>query len=380
MSEGDQSNGSLGGRPTSLEKLGIRKEDIWNLALEGLTNPEIARRLSRSKGKISVRTVNSYRAQMPEGYKALFDDFDKLPQIPELHNWLKSRYDDPANAEPQLAMIRNVWEQVWKKPLESVTEQDLLRAIAWIKENHAKSQFHWLLALRTICRVGIFPVEWLTKHLSTKGKKGAYRIPAILTKPEFFKTILPKMLAESHSLEGLTKREKDEFALAFAIKVTTGIRTGERKKERELWGTKIKQGQTSLQITDGKLMDWEVFAKKKEVWKITLLPVDILKELVNHVGKYELKPGDFLIQELTTPKALKALRQLCKKVGIESLRLHDLRKVYLTGLCLAGVPLETAVTINVGWKDLNTARDHYQMIKGLNADKEYSKFSKKWFA
>ena len=44
---------------------------------------------------------------------------------------------------------------------------------------------------------------------------------------------------------------------------------------------------------------------------------------------------------------------------------HDMRKISITWLFVMGVPLELAVMINVGWKDLNTAKDHYLHMRGL---------------
>ena len=44
---------------------------------------------------------------------------------------------------------------------------------------------------------------------------------------------------------------------------------------------------------------------------------------------------------------------------------HDLRKISITWLFVMGVPLELAVMINVGWKDLNTPKDHYLHMRGL---------------
>lgn len=371
--------GVNGGRPSSLEVLGLRQEDIWNLAVQGLSSSQIAKRLSRSKGNISTRTIAKYRAEMPEGYRAQFSDFQKLPQLPELRAWLLSKFDNPEAAHACLAQIERLWLEVWKKPLESLIEQDMVNGLNYIKQKFPSGQFRWIMAIRYLIRFGVGDQAWLTRHLGTKGKKAASRMPAILTQPLFYDEIFPKIPMLIRGIEWLSDRQKDEFDLLLSLKVTTGIRTGDPVAERELWGTKLAAGKTSLTLRAGKLIDWIVFAKKKEVWHISHLPPLIASKLVAHVTKYHIGPGQSLLQELGSRDANKALGEICIKLGIEKLRLHDMRKVYLTGLCLAGIPLETAVDLNVGWKDLNTARQHYLAVKAMNADTEYEKFSQRFF-
>ncbi len=371
-------NGSKGGRPTSLEKLGIRQEDIWNLATEGLTNSELSKRLSRSKGKISIRTIAKYRAIMPLDWKAKFDNFDSLPQAQEFKTWIKSRWNTEAGVTHTYNKVKEIWENCWKKPLESLVEADITNALAWIKENNPNSQFEAMLAVRALIRFGLGKPEWLTKLLNTKGKKNEPRTIGILTRPDFFTSVLPRILSAIFELDEL-ERIKDELWLIISVKVATGIRTGDRKAERELWGTRINAGKTNLEFRAGKVEGWTVFAKRREIWHISYLPEKVRLGLVRHISKYGIKSGEPLIQALTDHRALELLAQICKSLDIERLDLHAFRKAYLTGLCLSGIPLETAVELNVGWKDINTARKHYLQIKALNADKEYNKFSTKFF-
>ena len=70
-----------------------------------------------------------------------------------------------------------------------------------------------------------------------------------------------------------------------------------------------------------------------------------------------------------------------KHVG-KALKLHDIRKVALTWLWIMGISLEVATTLNVGWKDLNTARKHYLHLRGLlkNSSREtYRANIPSWF-
>ncbi len=370
--------GSEGGRPTALDSLGIRREDIWNLAVDGLSNVQISKSLSKSKGKISVRTIATYRSQMPTDYKAQFEDFDRLPGVQAYKDWINSKWKKHI-ALAIVSQVRRVWDSCWRKPLESLTEQDIVKAILWIDENHAGSKYHFRIAIRTLIRFGWGNPSWLTKHLSTKGKKSAPRSISILKKPAFFEKTLPEIIARAQTIEWLDQRERDELEVVFNVKPTSGIRTGDRTEERELWGTKISAGKTNLQFASGEFVDWGVHAKMNESWHITFLPPKVIALVKNHIDKYNLRQGDLLISKLRPDRANKALAEICGNLGIEKLRLHDFRKIWLTGLCLSGVPLETAVDLNVGWKDINTARKYYLEIKALNAGSEYAKFVGRFF-
>jgi len=252
----------------------------------------------------------------------------------------------------------------------------LLKALAWIRQNGGASEYEWLTALRALIRSGVGNEAWLTKHLSTKRKRNPPRTLALLHLPAFFTEILPKLFNAISALP-IDERKRDELLLVVYLKATTGIRTGSRTAERELWGTRLQAGKTSLQI--GERIDWTVFAKGKEIWHITFLPQKVSELLRKHISKWQIKAGQYLIQSLWFDEARLLLKQVCAALNIPPLNLHDLRKVYLTGLCLSGIPLETAVELNVGWKDLNTARKHYLEVKALNADAEYAKFSDKFF-
>lgn len=369
---------SEGGRPTALEALGIRKEDIWNLAVQGKSNVQISKSLSRSKGNISVRTVATYRAQMPPDYQAQFEDFDRLPGVEAYKDWMKTKWKT-GGGEQKLSMVRILWENCFKKPLESLTEEDIVKSILWIDANRFNSRFSWRIALRTLIRYGWGNPAWLERHLSTKGKKNAPRSIAILSKPAFFEKTLPEIRARAQTIDWLDARQKDELELIFNVKAVTGLRTGHKGEERELWGTRISAGKTSLQFANGEFVAWPVHAKMNEQWQISYLPVSVIALLKSHTERYGLRQGDFLLQTITPTQANKALAEICEGLGIEKLRLHDFRKIYLTGLCLSGIPLEIAVDLNVGWKDLNTARKHYLQIKALNASSEYAKFTERFF-
>lgn len=61
---------------------------------------------------------------------------------------------------------------------------------------------------------------------------------------------------------------------------------------------------------------------------------------------------------------------------------HDLRKTSITWLFVCGIPLELAVDINVGWKDLRPQKGHYLQTRDLlkkTARAEYSASIPDWY-
>jgi len=292
-------------------------------------------------------------------------------------NWVKTQVK-PSCAKYIKNNVIKIWENAWnRRRLMTIREdQDIVNAIGYIKEKKSKGAwFNAIIALRYLVRYGFGKPEWRDKYLRTKGLKSQPRLVNELMFPDFYKVHLPNILGTARTFQKicasnksnvvLTNRRKDEFELAVWSKILTGIRTGSREEERELWGTRIggdKPTKIALD-SEGHFQSWTVYAKKGERWHFNLIPNKLKELLETHIAKYGLKSGDFLIQELMPHTANPLLKQACIKLGITPLNLHDLRKAYLTGLRLCGIPLEAAIDLMVGWKKIDTAKDHYLMMK-----------------
>lgn len=309
------------------------------------------------------------------------------------YSWVQSRVK--STHRNVFHTVEDVWENVWsKKDLRLLNEQDIIDATNYIFQNKSRScWFPYIQHLRYLIRFGLGEPSWLEKHLCTKGLKGEARIIPELMHISFFESLLPKMFSLVDQIPDqiqvnkrkntrrwlISDEDREEFKLIFNSKITTGIRTGNRKKETELWGTRINAGKTALTYPFNHVMSWKVLAKRNERWNITHMPQRVKEMLRRHIERHSLGTRDYLIQMPAT-KANDMLQHLCEQLGISKLTLHDLRKTYITGLCLSGVPLEVAVDLNVGWKDLNTAKKYYLHIKALNAGHEYQKFESRFFA
>lgn len=322
--------------------------------------------------------------------------WELMPESKTWEDWLALQIKGFKSANRRtyfVNKIRHFWETTWgKKPLSALTEQDFQRARKEIEESKL-NKFGPNLALRYLIRGGYGDQVWLTKFLRTKGLKGEPRMaPELMIKERFLK-VAPTVLSALYSmgqqnvpvrtvhktLVFCTPEIVRTTALEFNLKRTSGIRTGSRENETELWGTRIGEGKTRILLdSEGRFQLWEVFAKKSERWTIRrdTIPPGIVNELEEYIRERGLKQGDFLLPDRFPHTARAVLKEACVRGGLVPLSLHDLRKYYGTALAFSGIPLEVAIDLNVGWKDIKTLKEHYLMIKGINAEAEAPKLAK----
>jgi hypothetical protein len=393
----------LGGRPKALTLLGLRDEDIWNDIVCGLSYKQIARKhgkktVSENKsGKtfhkgLSERTIARIASRMPQGYEANFDEFSKVPGV---EIWRRQMKSNNLEWKRYFVIMKEIWKEVWgKKALEDVDNDDFTLAIEYIHESKI-GEAHGKIAIHRFWKSNLLPLVDISNFQNDlKWKRGVRIIPELMSE-RFFKEIFPSMLqkirngvikvknGERLCTIELTPRQIDEMILVALLKVTTGIRTGSRQAGRELWGTKVggSEKETRVTLTNGSFLGMVVNAKKDQRWYIqpTTVPKEVTEKLERHITKYAIGNGEYLIQELTPSPANSFLKGVCQALTITEMRLHDFRKAYLTGMCLAGVRLEYAVDMNVGWRSIETARKHYLMVGGLKKEQEYRKFSRRFF-
>ncbi len=155
-----------------------------------------------------------------------------------------------------------------------------------------------------------------------------------------------------------------QVGLAAEFKSCAGPRTGVRAEDRGLMGIKVGMGGPSYIVMDGPdSFRIHVLEKMREEWDITWLPKRVRERLwelyqTREVGEplfsFDVRLFRTMVKEATL-----------KFTGIEDFVPHDIRKVSITWLFVAGVPLELAVMINVGWKDMSTVQRHYLHMRNL---------------
>jgi len=337
--------------------------------------------LDKSRFPHGIHTRTIRRARLKRD-KMRFNDLSLAPaneffdqkEAQDWWNWVQSQVK-PTTAARVKGYVIDIWENVWKKKrlLALKDDQDAINAVAYIKSKPEGSRFSIMLAVRYLVRFGLGKPEWRDKFFRTKDLQAQPRIVSELMSPGFYKVLFPAILekawAITHVMRSgerrfISERMHDEFELTNWVKILTGIRTGDRKEERELWGLRINQGKSQVAIDqEGHVKSITVFAKKREQWHFEIMPDKARTLLEAHIRKYDLKSGDFLIQDLIDDLANAVLKKACRELGITPLNLHDLRKAYLTGLRLCGIPLEAAIDLMVGWKKIDTAKNHYLMLK-----------------
>lgn len=308
---------------------------------------------------IPVRTLYRYLKKYEEKQKAdivyIAEEFSSPKRHQEFIAWLKNQ---TSTWKDVLSFIKKVWLEVWnKKHLDLLTEDDIIKARNYINENYKKSKFNRLVALRYLIRFGFGKPEWLERHLKTKGTKGKPKIPPFLKLRGFYENTLPYIIQDFYNLPDL------ELKVIFLLKMYSGIRTGKANEERGLWGIRVGEGKSYVYLHNGDILI-HVFEKFKEEWDIQYLPKRVWV-LIRELAR-QRRHGEYLIQNTTPEKAIKILRKIFAKHGIEyKVDLHTLRKIALSLYYIAGVGLEDAVDINVGWTTIQTAKDHYKGLKGL---------------
>jgi hypothetical protein len=186
-----------------------------------------------------------------------------------------------------------------------------------------------------------------------------------------------------HAKKIANEDERDEIELILNVKTATGMRTGNRNDERELWGTRIGSGKSSIYIRDQTVV-WRVYSKAGEIWEISLFPDKVRKMLLNYVQKHDLKQGDPLLQ-IKTRRVNQILREASTRILNYPLRLHDCRKIFITYLKRAGVGIEDVISpscscpFGVTWKDANTAYRHYLEVVEVDQIVAHKKFSDMFF-
>lgn len=156
----------------------------------------------------------------------------------------------------------------------------------------------------------------------------------------------------------------EEYRLAIMFKIVTQIRTGSRVKDTGFYGLKKGNGNISYLIMDSPASyRCHVLEKMREEWDITHIPIDVATRLFELYNK--TAEGDQVFGSINKQK----LRRLWKAATLKEIgtefTLHDLRKISITWFWVCGIPLEIAVSLNVGWKDLNTPKDHYLQLRSL---------------
>ncbi len=200
------------------------------------------------------------------------------------------------------------------------------------------------------------------RHLKMTASRDPRRVRQVPEIPMLgFPVDLDNALNEFESIHGFVA------VTWLKLKICTGIRTGDKKEKRGLAGLSADTKTKSFVMFRGGTWRAQVFEKKGETWPITWLPADVLADLRKLYDAAQKRPDKmiFTYSKHERTQLLKSWRAISKKHTGAELTFHDLRKVSITWLYAMNIPLEIATTLNVGWRDLSTARDHYLDLRSF---------------
>ncbi len=358
-----QTNGSKGGRPS------INRDLARRLFQADFSSKQVAKRV-----KCHVNTARTIRRELEaeglldtgdreEGMSIVQADFDAECETAvgiTFSGWLKAR----TKAHKRIfAFCQRTWV-MWEKPSlvyakdenNKLGDQLCMKFLDKFAED-AKRIRNRKKMIRNLFRF-LGRRDLCDRYLSmtqSRDPRNVKRIPAIglLNFPQRFQ----RMLDELNSLN-------PQVGLAAEFKLCSMMRTGVRSENRGLMGLRVGSGSESYLLMNGPDdVQIHVLEKMREEWDITWLPRRVRDRLWDLYQTRENGDPLFSFEVRVFRKMVK--EAALKHLEIEGFIPHDIRKISITWLFVMGVPLELAIMINVGWKDMSTVQRHYIHMRNI---------------
>ena len=384
---------------TDKEMLG--EEEQLRVSTKGRpkVNRELAKRLIQAKYstsqiakalKCSAKTVRRIKAELIESGE--LTDLDAEPTLDVVeadfdaeceratgisyYQWLKNRTTTYSTI---FNFCRRVWSEIWGRPSLVMAKDDNLQlgdtlCVKFLevfgedikrirrRKKHIRNIFRFL-GRHDLC----------DRHLTMTQSRDPRPVRRI---PEISMIDFPAKLVRC--LSEMRARMGDEVETGVMFKLVSQVRTG--AGNRGLRGLTVGSGSPSYIIMSSPdEYRCHVLEKLREEWDITWIPKEVRDKLYRI---YEQRSEGQRLFQFKLSDVLKEWRNITEQIIGVGMTLHDLRKVSITWLYICGVPLEIATLLNVGWKDLNTPRDHYIELRKLlkKSDRlRYREQIPKWF-
>jgi len=387
-------NGSKGGRPAVNRELVVRNLKLTDdSGKPRYTYSQIAK-IARCSSRTIKRIANEARLAgdltvedrdgAPVGIvEADFDEECRRAMGYSFKEWLETKFKKNDTAQYHFNFTAKIWETIWNKCsiVEMSERQSKLcdvNAMEFVKAfgDDSKRMRRRLKMIRFIFRfLGRSDVcERHLKMSNTKHPRNKRRVPEItmIDFPKKFESCVDEMVQIHGPLA----------ELVCDLKVSTQMRTGEKADDRELLGIRKGSESKSYLIMSGPGPDdfrFHVYAKKGESWDIIWLPEKVRQMLWAH---YQTVENGAILFPINKKTWLKNWGEITERTVGRWLNFHDMRKISITWFYTLGIRLEIATMINVGWKDLSTAHQHYLDISRVlrsSYRKEYSDGIPAWF-
>lgn len=320
--------------------------------------------------KCSARSVRMMRKELREAGE--LGEIDKTAEMDRLAldfeneceravgisfaDWLKSKRKDHRTV---FNFCKMVWENIWEKPslimvkdLTDITgDQVAMKFLETFGEDHKRIRHRKKTIRQLFTFLGRQDLN--DRYLTMTKSRDPEPIREI---PELTLIDFPRMIDEALSM--VRDRHGDEYELALKFKIVSQMRTGDVSEGRELMGMTCGASTgTWITMSGPDEFRGQILAKGRERWVLQWVPKTIREKLwelyrTREAGERLFQMSDQQLRDVWT-EATKDHQ------GLRALHLHDLRKVSITWLWAMGVDLSIATEMNVGWKDLNTAKRFY---------------------
>jgi len=366
-----------GGRPK------VNREKAKRLIDAGIyTTKQIAKALG-----CGAKTVRRIKAELKEAGELREDDMkgrqigaaveaDFTEEIQratglDFQNWLYTKFKDKSKARTVFNFARKSWEdnECWDKPslVRARDRNDQLgdqMCAAWLKifggdlnrlRDRKKSIrfFFRFIGRRDLC----------DRHLTMKASKDKVNVKRV---PEISFVDFP--IAFQRCIDEMEK-VNPRWATFIKSKLVFMARTGEGSDSRGMCGLrKDGGGQSWLSISPhetGLQLLGEIVDKGTIRWPINYFPTGMKKEFYERAYKTTESNAFFFKESEVKGEIMKTWKAITKKHVGRPFSLHDLRKVSATWYFALKVPLDLLSDINVGWRDLNTLKVHYNQMRGM---------------
>lgn len=307
-----------------------------------------------------------------------FDEEIKNVMGESFYSWLQGR--SRTSCKVIFNFCKNIWETVWEKPSiqllkdsnDPLGRQVCSKFIEKFGEDEKRIRRRKKLIRFFFRFIGRQDLNDRYFTMTKSKDPIAKRELPIITDMSFPNKI-------DQLIEAVEKSLGKEHALAIRFKLVTMMRTGNRKAEREFLGLKRDTGKSWISFENEDRFKGKILGKGREEWGLDWIPVIVRHDLFKLYSTR--KEGEFLF-DIDEKVLIHKIKEICPLLELPPLNLHDLRKITITWFWAWGIDLSIATELNVGWKDLNTAKDHYLTINELIRKTDrllYRKAIPEWF-
>jgi hypothetical protein len=356
-----------GGRPR------VDRDEALLLFAAEFSIRQVAKGLKCSKktaGRIRRELIAAGKLEASDGRRTVDNiveaDFDEECTRAVGYKFSEYLRSKRKNWRRPFAFCMRVWENVWDRPSLVVAtkrthrlgEQLAMKFLNNFGNDRKRMRCRKKLIRTLFTFLGRRDV--MDKHLTMSRTRDPEPVKVI---PEISMVDFPVKLVKA--LEEFEAEFGRKASLWVRAKLVLMARTGESKESRGLKGLSRDSSRPSYLVFSGNSYRGQVFDKDGETWPVEWLPEAVKADLSDLYREEADEPLFFGFSILEFRRMHRRWKEITKRIIGVGCVWHDLRKVSITWLYALDIPLKVATMINVGWKDLSTADNHYLHLRGM---------------